>query len=629
MFAGKRRRLAAAAFVLLLAGGAFIPLEALAQGSHAGVTGPQLQAMIQVATTARAYASGTVALANQNGLRVASSVTLISQGDAYLATAQADSLNASAFDEGALAAQAAEGAYTSAAVAATQVLEASGLLRGVSADALAGAIVETNLTAGFILETATAACASIVVSPANSQALVQACAQASASVSDARLQLLDALTLVATFRLGGAGNATLVQAASAVSTARADLATASSAVQGLGALTYVPRAQAYVQSTLDPLAASATAIVASQQSAAANASALQADIYAFAGAQGRAVAAVTSNESALSEAISSVNATAAAASASASEASISIVKSNLSALLSLVSPLLLSSALVTSIHTATTSADAYSSSLAAASSDSLAFNSTGLSGLQAYVSAVSADRALVQSKSQSYLKAYQDVKGNLTAFLSLGGITPVTLSQILTIQSALNSMYASASSLAASANSTLLAEGSALSSVEVALTALSSALVDSATEVYVPVSLTDALVRLGATEAGRLNASSSSKLSQLGSSFNLTGMAAASFLTSVNSSLTTTTGGFATQAQTVAALAQAVLANATSLETVSASVSEAIQGDFSMRSSALALAHSNLSFALSEFSSGRVDSGIQAIVQAQAEFNVAAATSTA
>ncbi len=614
-----RSKAALAVALFLAAAGAIAPMETLAHGGSGPTTQAQLTVLIQVAASSRTYAVGSADAVQAAGLKVPGALSQIAQGDAFLATAQADSLNSS-FTAGALAARASADAYSSASVSATFALTNAGFTSYAEAGAIAGAALEANSTAGVVADAAQKAC----LSAAGTQA--QACAAIDASLADVRVQLSTAASLLASFRAGASASSTLPRAASAVAAARADINATAGPLGALAAATYPSRASAYVNSTLSPLAASAESAVAYQQSASANLSSFASALEAFLSRQARASTEVEGNSTALAAEVSSVDTASVGVAIGSSQTVASEVQGNLSSLLALVSGLPGSAALVSSIQASLSSTQAFESSSGTAGSLSQQYSGTVLDGFAPYLDEVNASRLQVSSDSLAYVSDLSAVRTDLSDFISLGGLLGSTLTQVLALQSNLNSLAPDASSSSSAVDSSLKAEVGAMASVRSGFAEFSTAVSAELPGVAVPASVASAASHILGAERSRLNSTALAELSGMAASLNLTASAAAAFAVEASSAVNGTVGVFGAAASAISSSLSELEAKAHTLSTNAAAAGVALQADLSAREAALSAGRSDQALAVSDLASLEVASGVSAMAEAQSEFSLASST---
>jgi hypothetical protein len=603
-----------ALLVLLLVVGAVTPVIVAGESVTPSPTPARLSAMISAAEGSALYARSVVGFALSHGLSVPSSQASLSRGDAELESAIADSQGGADLSAGIQSAEAAMSDFSSAASSASLAITGAGLVAAVDYTAVEQAIAEANASAVTVASVASAACAS-AGSSGTASGFNQACAQLEASTGEAEASLSQAAALAARSNGGGGGNASLSQAMAMVDAARSDLNSTQSELQAVASYGYAQRASAFVSSVIVPLSSLVNSTIAAEGSLNSTFSETERGFLAQAKEGPQSASSVTASASVLAGALAGVDPSWVGSNATAAEGIAAKVESDLSSLLALPGVYALQG-VVSDIYSCNSAAGTYVSAASAASTKIMAFSQANVSSFSGYYAAVDQDAAAAQSAGTAYVSAYSKVTSDLSALLSVPGVSA--------IYDDLVSLHVSAS--VEGLNAALDQTTSAMATVQSDAAAYGAAVNSDSQSIVVPVSLLASAAAETAQAQAFLNATGSAALAQASTDLQSYALAAESFVSSANSSLQAAVGSFGTAQAALGSDASNLGAKASASSSAMSAAAAYLSSDLSSRASNAAMGKADVAAALSLFSSLDLSGGASAMAQAYLRFQAASET---
>ena len=607
MILNRRPRLTAVVATLLLSG-VFAPIVI---GQVSGGSQSTLAALVEAGESSRSYAGGVVNLALAHGLQVSSAQALVTQGDALLATATADSQSGSNTAAGIQAAQAAMSDYTKAAALASIALTNSGLTSAVDYDAAVSALAEVNATATIAASAADQLCVSSGEAVSNASSFTQACGQADAQTSAARTHLSEAAALLAQSQV----NSNLSQALSLVALARSEVQSAQSAILTASSYAYGQRARAFITSVVSPLSAKANATISAEQSSMSIFNQAEASFASYSEVQSSATANITSSAASLASLIGGVETNSVSSSIQNAQSVSAEVNSQDSTLLG-ISGIQLLPAVVADINALQSSAASYSSALSGALTQSDAYPQTQLVAFPSYMGALAVDSSAAQSSGASYVSAYQ----TLLAALNVPGV--LAIPGVQAIYNSLVGLQVSGS--VDGVNASLQQELSSMENVEAGIVSTTNVVASSSASILVNTDLTASISWVSSQSRAFLNVSGTQAVTAAAASLMTTVESAQSFVASANATVTTTIGGFASSATSLSDAGSSLHSQTQATTSALAMASAFVSSDLRIRTTVAAAGQADVAQALGFFSVQDLSAGVAAMDNAVVDLQAAA-----
>lgn len=580
-----------------------------------------LRSLLQVASSARAYAQGAVDLASSNGLGVSSEAALIASGNASLLAAEAALSPGGDIPAGLEDAHAAMGNFTAAAAGAGASLQGAGLTPsgGVQADLATVASLNDSIVplSSVIGET----CASTTVDQSLAGEFLQDCTAAKSWMVNATAQLSSASALLVAVEAGAPGSS-ISAFARIVSQARTDTSRADSELLTLAPFTYASRGEAYADGPIASRLAAANASAKLQGKIAGwfgeDASAYQ----SFSASQTSAVEGVTGAASALASAISSVSMTPVVTSIAAQQTTLTGVLSNLTSFSQQVAALPLPpstiSALQANASTAEDSLKVYDSALSALSASADSFQSVTVGAFSSYIStfyaldnAEETDAAAFTASLSTLQTQVGAVAGEFPAVTSLATWGSTFAQAETTVDTGGTQVFSSLQSAYSSTQGVSSGIASLTPEVRDASRALvSSALLQNVSSVY-------------SSESGLLNSTGLASVFSASSALQSYWLLASEFVITSQSVLDSTMAGFAGAPHALAAQASSLGSEAQSASSAMSNASACLTADLDARTATVASATSLVAQATAAFHALHVVQGTALLAQASVALTAA------
>ncbi len=396
-----------------------MPSLTAAQGS--GKAQLQLQGLIQVGESGRAYATGVIGQASSLGLETASAQALWNSGNQSLTTAESDLASDTSLATGAAAAEAAASDFTSAAASASAALSNEGFTYSVDLDATASAIISVNQTASMVLSIMVGTCADV---PANSTAasiFLNDCSTGKAEIGGADASLTRAAGQLAVAGVVG-GSANLTVADLLVGQARISVSEATQELQLLSAYSYSARASVFVSGPLADMATKANRSVSLQQGLASQFDALASDFQNLVVIHGSSEDNVIESGIALGNAVAGVDSTVVVSNLGTEQGALGEAESNLTAFYQQLPsglPADLLAGLEGNITATESSLTTLVSSVTVLSGEASGFQIATAASLGGYSSGFQAGLSAAAANGDSFLVSYARLQSDLGAVVGL------------------------------------------------------------------------------------------------------------------------------------------------------------------------------------------------------------------
>jgi trimeric autotransporter adhesin len=601
---------------LVILGGMLTTHFVVAQGSAGESESSALQSLLQVASSARAYAQGAVELASSSGLGVSPETALVASGNASLLAAEAALNPGGNLVTGLEDAHDAMGNFTAAAAGAGASLQGAGLTPSAEVMADLATVASLNDSAMLLSSVIDETCASTTVGGSLESGFLADCATAKSWLVNATAQLGTASTLLAAVEAGAPGSS-VSGFAGIVSQARTDVSGADSELLTLAPFTYAARAEAYADGPLASQLAAANAS-ASLQGKLADWFGRDVSAYQnFSVSQSSAVEGMTSAASTLASAISSVSMTSVTTSIAAQQTTLASALSNMTSFSQLLTSLPLPSSIISGLlanaSTAEGSLNTYDSALSNLSASAGSFQSVTVGAFSSYIPTFYAldnteeTDAAAFASSLSTLQVQVGTIANLFPLIAALATWASTFAQIATnINTGGTQVTASLAAAYSSTQSVSSGAASLTTAVRGAPQALaSSALLQNVSSVY-------------SSESGLLNSTALASVSSASSALQSDWQLASEFVITSQSLLEATMGGFAGAPHTLAAQASSLSAETQSASSSMSSASAYLTADLDARTATVASATSLIAQANTAFGALQVAQGAALLARASA-----------
>lgn len=592
--------------VLALLGAALIP-HAFATANPAA----QLQSQVQVAESGQAYASGLFAQAVADHLDVTSSEALIASGNSSLAQAQLALTSGTNVTAGIQEAGAAIKDFAAASVSLGAALQSAGLTASVGVASQEGAIASLNSTAAAMSAVLVNACTTTAVNSSQAAAFESDCAAGKSDVAGASAALAKAST---------AGSVSASEAFTAQ--AQGNLSAATTIITQLAGYGYAARANAFIEGPMASLTAAANSTSTTQDRLSSEYASLVSSFQTTATAVDTGSANAVLGVSTVSSAVASLSFLSMDGAISAQESTLASISSSLS-LLDQQIPATLPSTVIATIQADISASQnalaTYDSEMQSSVSDAASFSQVTVAGVQGNVSLIANQADQTESDGAAFSTSLSVLQQEVSAVAAQFPLLTILGTWSATLSSEQQSASSGSASVDASLNSVTTEMATLSSDVSIMTSTL-----DAAAQLQVTAALIQNATTLSSSETALLNTSASAALAQAASSLQTTAGQVSAFSTASQAVLKMEMGQMASASESLSSEGTSLKAQVTASATLLAYASAVVQSDAQWRAGALSTGTADVQQAVSLFDEQNVSAGAGLLVQASAEFQLAA-----
>ena len=592
---------------LALLAAALVPHLAFATANPSA----QLQSQVQVAESGQAYASGLLSEAISDHLGVTSSQALVASGNSSLAQAQLALASGTNLTAGLQEAAAAIQDFAAASVSLGTTLQSAGLTASVDVQAEQGAITSLNSTADAMSAAIVYACATTTVNSSQSAAFTSDCATAKADMAGAFAALAKAST---------AGSVTA--SAVFVAQAKGNLSAAATTVTELAGYGYAARANAFIDGPMASLTAAADSAVSTQDDLSAEYTSLASGFQTTATAVDGDSSNAALRVSAVSSDVASLSFPSMDTAIDAQETTLTSINASLS-LLGQQLPATLPDSVIATIQTDITSSQkslaVYDTDMQDSVSYAASFSQVTAAGFPGNSSLIVGQAEQTQYDGGAFSASLSALQQEVSSVAAQFPLLTILATWSVTLSAEQQTAASGSASVDASLNSVTTEMGTLSSDFSTMITALQVA-----AQLQVSAEFIQNATTLSSSESAFLNASTSATLAQAASSLQTTSDEVSAFSTASQAVFKVELGQMASASQSISSESASLKTQVAASATLLAAASTAVNADAQARAGALSTATADVQQAVSLFDEQNVSAGASLLVQASAEFQIAA-----